>query len=43
VISEHQPHITSRQFILNRPAVFDPLLSMTTLSGQPLLPMGSVA
>ena len=34
VINQHQPHITSRQFILNRPAVFDPLLSITTLSGR---------
>jgi len=27
---------TGRQFMLNRPAGFDPLLAMTTLSGQPL-------
>ena len=36
-ISQHQLCITSKQFMLNSPAALDPLLSMTTLSGQPLL------
>ncbi|CUH61579.1 Long-chain-fatty-acid--CoA ligase FadD13 [Thalassobacter stenotrophicus] len=36
-INQYQLCITSRQFMLNRPAAFDPLLSITTLSGHPLL------
>ncbi|MEO9650585.1 MAG: hypothetical protein ABJE99_12770, partial [Roseobacter sp.] len=42
VTKQHQPYITSKRFMLIKTAVFDPLLSITILFGQPVLPMDFV-
>ena len=41
-ISQNHPFKISTQFMFCRPAIFAPFLSITTLSGKPLLPIARV-